>query len=182
METMEQTGQATWKIDADHSEVGFSVRHMMISTVRGRFTSFDVQLQLDEADVAGSRISARIDAASVDTRSEQRDAHLRSADFFDADNHPQLVFESREVRSVGDDRYEVAGDLTIRGITRPVVLSVKEEGRGEDPWGGQRVAYTAEARVDRKDFGLTWNQALEAGGVLVSEEVKITLEVQVVRG
>jgi polyisoprenoid-binding protein YceI len=181
MATLEQTQQATWTVDADHSQVGFSVRHMMISNVRGRFASFEVDLELDEADATRSRVTARIDAASIDTRSEQRDGHLRSADFFDVENHPHIVFESRSVEPLGEGRFDVRGDLTIRGVTRPVTVSVREEGRGQDPWGGHRVAYTAEARIDRKDFGLTWNQALEAGGVLVSDEVKITLELQAVR-
>jgi polyisoprenoid-binding protein YceI len=111
----------------------------------------------------------------------QRDAHLRSGDFLDAESHAQLTFESRQVRRTGVGRYEVTGDLTIRGVTRSLVLDVTEEGRGQDPWGGQRVAYTASGRIDRREFGLTWNQALEAGGVLVSDEVRIALEVQVVR-
>jgi polyisoprenoid-binding protein YceI len=181
--TSEQTGtgRATWNIDTDHTHVGFSVRHMMITTVKGQFSGVTGTLELDEGNPAASRVSVRIDAASIDTRVEQRDAHLRSGDFLDVENHPYLTFESRAVRPLGGRRLEVQGDLTIRGVTKPVVLEVTEEGRGTDPWGGERAAFSATGRLDRRDFGLVWNQALEAGGVLVSDDVKLTIDLQVVR-
>jgi polyisoprenoid-binding protein YceI len=182
MTTELRTAPATWSIDADHSNVGFRVRHMMITTVKGRFAGIDGDIVIDEHNPERSRVDVRIPAASIDTRSEQRDTHLRSADFFDVENHPYLKFRSRRVAALGDGRFAVAGDLTIRGVTREVVLDVEEEGRGTDPWGGERVGYTAVTRIDRTDFGLTWNQALETGGVLVANEVKIELEVQLVRG
>jgi polyisoprenoid-binding protein YceI len=170
----------TWNIDSDHAAASFAVRHMMISTVKGHFAGLEGVVELDSSDIARSRITARIPTATVNTRSEQRDAHLRGSDFFDADNHPWITFASREVRRAGS-AIEVVGDLTIRGVTREVVLEVEEEGRGVDPWGNERVAFTATTRIDRTDFGLTWNQALETGGVLVSNEVRITLDVQAVR-
>ena len=183
MATREMTAaeRSTWNIDTDHTNVGFSVRHMMITTVRGQFVGVSGTVELNEEDITQSRVSVRIDAATVDTRSGQRDEHLRSADFFDVASHPYITFESRTVRKAGKGRIAMEGDLTIRGVTRQVVLDVIEEGRGVDPWGGERVAFTAETKIDRTDYGLTWNQALEAGGVLVSDEVKLVLEVQAVR-
>jgi polyisoprenoid-binding protein YceI len=176
-----ETDRAVWDVDTDHTHVGFSVRHMMISTVRGQFSGVSGTVELDEADLTASKVTVRIEAGTVDSRAEQRDAHLRSADFFDVENFPHITFESRSVEYLGGKSFEVTGDLTIRGVTREVVLTAQEEGRGTDPWGGERVAYTASGRVDRRDFGLTWNQALEAGGVLVSDEVRLDLDVQVVR-
>ena len=172
---------STWEIDPAHTDVAFAVKHLMISTVRGRFASVAGTVRLDETDVTRSSVNVDIDAGSIDTRQEQRDAHLRSADFFDVDVHPRLTFRSRSVERTGSDRLRVRGELTIRGVSRDVVLEVVDEGRGTDPWGGQRAAFSATTSIDRRDFGLTWNQALETGGVLVSNEVKITLEVQVVR-
>jgi polyisoprenoid-binding protein YceI len=180
--TFEQsTGRSAWTIDQAHSNVGFAVRHMMITTVKGRFEAFEGEIAIDEQDVTRSRLDVRIDAASVDTRNDQRDAHLRSGDFFDAENHPWITFTSRRVRALAEGRLEVTGDLTIRGVTREVVLSVEEEGRGTDPWGAERVGYTATARIDRTHFGLTWNQALETGGVLVANDIRINLDIQLVR-
>jgi polyisoprenoid-binding protein YceI len=172
---------STWNLDSDHSDAGFAVRHMMISTVKGRFGEVAGTIEIDSDDVRRSHVSARISTASLDTGSGQRDGHLRSGDFFDVENHPWITFESREVREQGNGRLEVVGDLTIRDVTREVVLQVEEEGRGIDPWGGERVAFRATTAIDRTAFGLNWNQALEAGGVLVSNEVKITLDVQAVR-
>jgi polyisoprenoid-binding protein YceI len=176
-----EAGRAVWNVDADHTHVGFSVRHMMITTVKGQFSGVTGTLELDEADPSASKVAIRIDAASIDTRVEQRDAHLRSADFFDVEAHPYLTFESRAVEPRGAGEFTVIGDLGIRGVTREVVLEVREEGRGTDPWGGERVAFSAQGKLDRRDFGLTWNQALEAGGMLVSDEVKIAIDLQVVR-
>jgi polyisoprenoid-binding protein YceI len=175
------TERTTWAIDPDHSQIGFTVRHMMFATVKGWFTAYDATIALDEADPTSSRVSVRVDTASVDTGVAQRDAHLRSADFFDADEHPQMMFESRRIESKGGGRWQVTGDLSIRGITRDLVLEVEEQGRGVDPWGGQRVGYSVSGKLDRTEYGLRWNQALEAGGVLVSDEVRLIIEVQLVR-
>jgi polyisoprenoid-binding protein YceI len=170
-----------WQLDAAHTQVGFEVKHMMFAKVRGRFT--DVQgtrVVGPEGDDAESRASVVIRAASIDTGQTQRDEHLRSPDFFDAERFPELTFESRSVVRDGEE-LTIAGVLTIRDVTREVELSVVETGRGIDPWGNERVGFTATATIDRRDFGLTWNQALEAGGVLVGNEVRITIEVQATR-
>ncbi|HEX6644327.1 MAG TPA: YceI family protein [Gemmatimonadales bacterium] len=181
----ETTGSAertsTWEIDPAHTDVGFAVKHLMISTVRGRFASVRGTIRLDEEDLAGSAVEVEIDAASIDTRQEQRDAHLRSGDFFDVEAYPLITFRSRSVEADGDGRFKVTGDLTIHGVTREVVLDARDEGRGVDPWGNHKAAFTAETRIDRRDFGLGWNQALETGGVLVANEIRITLDVQAVR-
>lgn len=177
--TQDQT-TATWTIDASHTEVGFEVKHLMISKVRGRFGAVSGSIRLDEADLAGSSVEAEIETASIDTRQEQRDAHLRSADFFDVERFPAITFRSTRVEGSGRS-FRVTGDLTIRDVTREVELQVEDEGRGKDPWGGDRAAFSARVTIDRRDFGLTWNQALETGGVLVANEIRISLEVQAVR-
>ena len=175
------TAARTWKLDPDHTQVWFAVRHMMLATVRGQFPEVAGELRLDPPDPTRSKIEVRLEAASVDTRNEQRDAHLRSADFFDVENHPQLTFISKRVEPVGGSKYRITGDLTIRGTTREVVLEAEERGRGTDPWGQEKLGFTASTSIDRKDFGLKWNQALEAGGVLVSDEVKITIDGQALK-
>lgn len=174
----------TWTIDASHSMAEFSAKHMMITTVKGRIADVRGSLTLDEADPARSSAAVELDAASIDTRVEQRDAHLRSADFLDVARFPHLSFRSRGVHGATSQvgaTFQVVGDLTIRDVTREVTLDVTYEGRGRDPWGGERVSFSATTRIDRRDFGLTWNTALETGGVLVSNDVKISLEVQAVR-
>jgi polyisoprenoid-binding protein YceI len=171
----------TWAIDPAHSEVGFAVKHLMVATVKGVFRTFSGKIVLNEQNLAASSIEADIDVASIDTRQEQRDAHLRSADFFDAENFPTITFRSTKIERVRHGYLRAVGELTIRGVTREVVLDVEETGRGGDPWGGQRIGYSAVTKIKRDDFGLTWNQALETGGVMVSSEVKITLDVQVVK-
>lgn len=168
----------TYSVDPAHSQVGFVVRHMGFSKVRGRFSEFEGTIEMESGSLESLRAEANIEAASIDTRSDQRDEHLRSADFFDSENHPRLTFTTREVRASGDDRFTILGDLTIRGTTRPVELKAEFLGEGVDPWGGSRIALEARTKINRKDFGLTWNQMLEAGGVLVSEEVEIVLEIQ----
>jgi polyisoprenoid-binding protein YceI len=171
----------TWNIDATHSGINFSIRHMVVSKVRGRFTKYTGALRVDDGDLTRSSVEATIDASSIDTGTAQRDTHLRSADFFDVERYPELRFRSTRVEKVADDRYRVVGDLTIRDVTREVVLDAEYSGRGTDPWGNERVAFTAKTSLDRKDFGLKWNQALEAGGVLVGERVDIELDVQAVK-
>ena len=168
-----------WSFDPSHSSISFAVRHLMISKVRGNFGKWSGSFDYDAEDPTRSKIVARIAAASIDTREEKRDAHLRSADFLDAEKFPELVFESTSVRRAGDD-YVVAGNLTIRGVTRPVELQVESLGGGKDPWGNQRVAFAARTAIARKEFGLNWNQALEAGGVLVGDKVEIEIDVQAV--
>ena len=180
MSTQAAAAQQTWTIDPGHSEASFAVKHLMISTVRGTFRNVSGTIALDEANPAGSHVEAEIDAASIDTRQEQRDTHLRSADFFDVEKHPALTFRSAKVESLGSGQFRVLGNLTIRDVTRAVVLDVEETGRGKDPWGGERIGYSATTKFDRTDFGLTWNQALETGGIMVGNEVKVTLDVQAV--
>jgi polyisoprenoid-binding protein YceI len=171
----------TWNFDLSHSSVNFAVRHMMIAKVRGRFQIWSGTLVIDDEDLTRSRVEVSIDAASVDTRDDKRDAHLRSADFFDVAQFPQLTFTSRTIERVGGDALAIHGDLTIRGITRPVTLDVELNGEAKDPWGGLRQGFEARATVNRKDFGLHWNAALETGGVLVGDRVEISLDVQAVK-
>ena len=172
--------RTTWSVDPTHSNVEFAVRHLMITTVKGRFTAVEGTVVLDEADPAASTVDITVQVASIDTREPQRDAHLRSADFFDVEQFPTLTFRSNGVRDVSGDGFTLAGDLTIHGVTRPVVLDVQSEGQIKDAWGGLRSGFTATAKIRRSEFGLTWNQLLEAGGVTVSDEVKISLDVQLV--
>jgi polyisoprenoid-binding protein YceI len=171
----------TWAIDRSHSAVEFSVKHMVISNVKGRFRTFSGALVVDEADPARSSVEVEIDAASVDTHDEQRDAHLRSADFFDVERHPTLSFRSTAIRPLGGDRFEVIGDLTIRGSTQPVTLAAELLGQTRDPWGGIRAGFSASASIDRRAYGLTWNSALEVGGVLVGDQVRISLEIELIK-
>ena len=180
MTTTVTTGSRIWAVDTAHSNVGFITRHMMLSKVRGKFTGVKGELQIPAGSTIPTSIVAEIDAASVDTREDQRDGHLRSADFFDVANHPHLSFKSTSIRKVNDTTFEVTGDLTIRGTTKSVTFPVQIEGQGTDPWGNQRIGYSAKLRIDRRDFGLTFNQALETGGLLVSNEVDIELDIQAV--
>ncbi len=168
----------TWKIDPLHSEVGFSVRHMMISKVRGKFTKFDGELVTTE-DVVSSSVTAEIDLASIDTGSEQRDGHIRSADFFDAENHPLMTYRSTGLRADGDG-YVLEGRLTLKGITRSVPLALEVNGFGPDSYGGTRAGFTGTAEINRQDFGVSWNAAMETGGVVVSDKVTVHLEIEAV--
>jgi polyisoprenoid-binding protein YceI len=171
----------TWNIDTSHSGVHFTVRHMVIAKVRGAFDRWQGTFELDAANPAASRISVHIDAASINTREEKRDAHLRSADFFDVAQYPELVFDSTNVDKVDDAHYRVTGNLTIHGVTKEVELDAESLGSGKDPWGNERIAFQAQTAINRKDFGLSWNQALETGGVLVGEKVEISLDIQAVK-
>jgi polyisoprenoid-binding protein YceI len=175
---MTKIQSGTYNIDPTHSNVEFAVRHMMITTVKGRFG--DVKGTVELPEQGEPRLDITIGTASVDTRSEQRDTHLRSADFFDAETHPEMRFVSTKAERVADG-WKVTGNLTIKGTTKPVVLTVAEEGAAVDPWGNQKVAYSATTKFNRTDFGLNWNAALEAGGVLVSEEVKVAIDAQLVK-
>ena len=170
----------TWQLDPAHTHVEFSVKHLMMARVKGRFAGVTGTVRLG-SDPAASTVDVVIDAASIDTREAKRDAHLRSADFLDAERFPAITFRGRDVRPAGPDRFTIVGDLTIRDVTREVTLEVTDEGRVTDPWGGERAGFSATTEIDRRDFGLTWNQALEAGGVLVGNEVRISLEVELVK-
>jgi len=175
---------STWTIDPAHSLIEFAAKHMMITTVKGRLADVRGPLTLDEENPDRSTVEVEFDAASIDTRSEPRDQHLRSADFLDVEHYPTVSFRSRRIegaRAAEGGRFRVVGDLTIRGTTREVTLDATFEGQGRDPWGGERVSFSADTKIDRRDFGLTWNAALETGGVLVSNDVKIRLDVQAVR-
>ncbi len=170
----------TWNIDSSHSGVHFSVRHMVVSKVRGRFAKYAGTVELDE-DLTKARVEVTIEAASIDTGVADRDAHLRSADFFDVATFPSLVFRSTRVERVDGDSFRLVGNLTIRDVTREVVLQATYGGRSKDPWGNERAGFEAKTSLERKDFGLTWNQALELGGVLVGDRVDLEIEVEVVK-
>jgi polyisoprenoid-binding protein YceI len=176
------TATTTWNIDPVHSVAEFKVKHMMISNVKGQFPKVSGVLTLNESDLTKSRVEATIEAASINTRDAQRDTHLKSADFLDAETFPTLTFKSSRVNVTAPGQIEVEGDLTIRGVTRKVTFSVEgPTPPAKDPWGNTRVAVSATTKINRKDFGLTWNAALETGGILVGEEVTITLDVQFVK-
>jgi polyisoprenoid-binding protein YceI len=177
---LEQT-TGTWVIDPSHSRVGFSAKHAMVATVRGQFTEFAGSLTLDGANPAASAGEVTIAATSIATSSDDRDNHLRSGDFLDVETYPELTFRSTGVKHEGGDDFVMTGDLTIRGTTRPVELEVELEGLATDPFGNERIGFSGQTTISRKDFGLTWNVALEAGGVLVSDKVKITLDVSAVK-
>jgi polyisoprenoid-binding protein YceI len=171
----------TWTIDAAHSLVEFSVKHMMITTVRGRFTKFTGTLNINDEHPERSTVEGTIDTGSIDTHEPNRDNHLRSADFFDAEKYPAITFRSRRIEPTGDNQYKVVGDITIKDVTREIVFNVTDEGQGKNPWGKQVRAFSAQATLNRKDFGLNWNVALETGGWLVGDQVKIAAEIELVK-
>jgi polyisoprenoid-binding protein YceI len=168
---------STWKIDPNHTNVEFSAKHMMFTTVKGRFAEVDGTVTLNGSSPADATVDVSMKASSIDTRTEQRDQHLRSADFLDAEKYPTVTFKSTKVEG-SKEKFTLKGDLTIRGTTRPVSLDVSFEGAGKDPWGNERLGFSANGKIDRREFGLVWNQALEAGGVLVSNDVKIQIDAQ----
>ena len=169
-----------WNIDSSHSTAEFTVRHLMITNVRGRFGKVSGSVEYDPAKPEASSIEATIDASSIDTRDEKRDAHLRSADFFDVEKYPTLTFKSKKVTKTGDG-FTALGDLTMHGVTKEVTLEVEELSQpNKDPWGNTRMGASAHGKINRKDWGLGWNQALETGGVLVGEQVKLSLEISMV--
>ena len=170
-----------WEIDSGHSGVNFSVRHMVVAKVRGKFSRWSGVLRAADGDEARASVEVVIDASSIDTGVADRDAHLKSPDFLDVAHHPEITFRAERSERLTPERLRVSGELTIRGVTRPVVLDVEYAGRTKDPWGHERAGFAARTSVDRKDFGLTWNQVLEAGGVVVGDRVEIEIEVEAVK-
>lgn len=173
---------STWNIDPDHSNIGFKVRHLMVSNVKGSFDKYTATVELNDQDITQSKVTVTIDTNSVNTRVQKRDDHLRSADFLDAAKYPTMTFVSKKIVRTGDDHFAVTGDLTLHGVTREVALDVEGMSQeSKDPWGNIRRGATATAKINRKDFGLTWNAALETGGVVVGDEVAIILEVELIK-
>ena len=172
-----------WEIDSSHSSLHFSVRHLVIAKVRGTFARWSGTVQAPDGDFSKATVAVTIDASSIDTGVDQRDAHLKSADFFDVAQYPELHFVGKRVKDEprSGTEIDVVGDLTIKGITREVTLRVEQHGQAKDPWGNVRAAFTAKTSIDRKDFGLTWNQVLETGGVMVGDRVEIEAEIEAVR-
>ncbi|TFJ94454.1 YceI family protein [Lentibacillus salicampi] len=169
----------TFNVDTVHSEIGFTVKHMMISKAKGSFNDFDAVIEADPDDLTDSKIEFNIDTSSVDTKNKDRDDHLRSSDFFDVENYPKATFVATDIQKKSDSNYEVTGDFTLMGTTKPIKVDVEFEGQSKDPMSGNIVAgFSGETKINRKDFGLTWNAALETGGVLVGEDVKITFEIE----
>ncbi|MFZ5552559.1 MAG: YceI family protein [Bacteroidota bacterium] len=181
METLEKKSVAVWTVDPSHSELLFKVKHLMITNVKGEFRKFDITSKTGETDFSESEIVATIDASSVFTNNTDRDNHLKSADFLDAENHREIIFKSHSFQKNEDGNFILKGDLTIKGVTREVLLDVEFGGINKDPWGNEKAGFSVSGKINRKDWGLNWNAALETGGVLVSEEVKINAEVQLVR-
>lgn len=173
--------QVKWTIDPTHSEIGFKVKHMMFSNVSGKFERFEASAEVEGENFAAGTFRFSADAASISTGNEDRDNHLRSADFFDVANHPTLEFVSTGAKAISDSEFELTGDLTLRGATKPVVLRVEFGGVMADPWGNTKAGFTISGTLNRKEWGLTWNAALEAGGVLVSEDVRLSIDVQLVK-
>lgn len=171
----------TWNLDNAHSEIMFKVKHMMITNVTGRFTEFAANVTTDGEDFTKADITFTIKAASVNTGSDQRDGHLRSPEFFEADKFADITFKSTKLEKVDDENYKLTGDLTIKNVTKSISLNAENGGVGKDPWGNIKTGFTVTGKINRKDFGLNWNAALETGGVMVSEEVRIAAEVQFVK-
>jgi len=173
---------ATWTIDPEHSSVGFKIRHLMVSNVKGSFDKYVGTVELDEKDITKSKVAVSIETASINTNVQKRDDHLRSADFFDVATYPTMTFKSKKVAKAGKDKLKVTGDLTLHGITKEVVLTVDGPSKEtKDPWGNIRRGASATATINRKDFGLTWNKALETGGVVVGDEVTILIEIEMIK-
>ena len=172
------TTRTRWIVDPSHSEITFKVKHLMIANVKGEFQKFNASIEAAGADFKHARVHAKMDAATIFTNDETRDQHLRSADFFDAGNHPHLEFTGTGMQHVSGNDYKLTGELTIKGATKPVTLDVEFGGMNKDPWGNEKMGFSLSGRINRKDWGLNWNAALETGGVLVSDEVRIHAEVQ----
>jgi len=176
-----ETAKTKWTIDPSHSKVSFKVKHLMISNVLGSFREFEGQTSTTGNDFSTAAISFSLNAASIDTEAADRDAHLKSPDFFDVENYPKITFEGSGLKDLGDDMYELKGSLTIKGVSRPVTLAVEHGGIMSDPWGNVKAGFSITGKINRKDWGLNWNAALEAGGVLVGEEVKISCDIELLK-
>ena len=173
---------STWTIDLDHSNVGFKVKHLMVANVKGSFDKHTGVVEINDKDITKSKVEVSIDTNSINTNVQKRDEHLRSADFFDVAKYPTITFVSKKVAKAGNNKLKVTGDLTLHGVTRPVVLDVEPISKeSKDPWGNIRRGTTATTKIDRKNFGLTWNKGLETGGVLVGDEITITLEIEMIK-
>jgi len=167
-----------WSIDPTHSEIGFKVKHMMFTNVSGKFLTYNATITTESDDFENAAIEFSADIASIDTANADRDGHLKSGDFFDAENHPKLTFKASSFKKINDEKYEITGDLNIRGVAKTVTFPVEFSGILTDPWGNTKVGLSIEGKINRKDWGLNWNSALETGGVLVGEEVKLNIELQ----
>ncbi|KAB7708663.1 hypothetical protein F9802_00460 [Bacillus aerolatus] len=167
-----------WTVDTAHSSVDFSIRHMMVSNVKGTFHDFSADIEADPTDLTTANIYFAIDLASVDTRNNDRDAHLRNADFFDVENHPQMTFTATNIVKTDENEYDVTGDFTLHGVTRPETFAVIFEGAAKDPWGNEKVGFSVIGKLNRSDYGLTYNAVLETGGIMVGDQVKISLDIQ----
>ncbi len=178
---MENSAKTKWSIDPKHSEISFKARHLMITNVKGVFREFDGSVFTNGDDFLTSDIEFKMNPGSIDTGAPDRDTHLKSADFFDVENYNQISFVGKAVEKIDDSNYNLLGDLTIKGISKPVKLEVEFNGTSKDPWGNQKAGYTINGKINRKEWGLNWNAALETGGVLVSEEIKINCEVQLLK-
>jgi polyisoprenoid-binding protein YceI len=172
---------ATWNIDLSHSAIHFSARHMVVSKTRGKFAKFSGSIQFDPKELSKGTVNVEIDPASVDTGDAQRDGHLKSGDFFEVEKFPTASFKSTKVVEKGEGKLQIIGDLSLRGVTRPVTLEASYEGSGKDPWGGERAGFTATTTINRTDFGVNFNKALETGGLLVGEKVELLLEVEAIK-
>ncbi|MEJ7826697.1 MAG: YceI family protein [Segetibacter sp.] len=172
---------ATYKIDVDHSDIMFKVRHLMISNVSGIFKKFDATAEIDEKDLINGKVSFEADVTSVDTKNEQRDAHLKSDDFFNAETYPKMTFKSTGVQKVSDDEFKLMGDLTIRDVTKPIELKVEFNGEITDPWGKERLGFEITGKINRREYGLKWSAVTEAGGIVVADDVKLQLNVEMIK-
>lgn len=170
-----------WALDPTHSEIGFKIKHLMISNVSGKFTKFDVYAETEDEDFSKGVVSATIDVASINTNNADRDAHLRNADFFEAENYPDIIFKSEKVEVVDDESFDLFGNLTIKDITRPLRFKVEHSGVTKDPWGNTRAGFTVSGKINRKDWGITYNAALETGGVVLGDELKVEAEIQLIK-
>jgi polyisoprenoid-binding protein YceI len=178
---MNTAGKTTWNLDPTHSELTFKIKHLMITNVKGEFRKFDATIESDGLDFGNAKVTATIDASSIYTNNDDRDAHLQSADFFDAPGFPTIGFESTELNKLDDDNYQLKGILTMKGVEKEVILDVEFGGFAKDPYGNEKAGFSVSGKLNRKDWGLNWNAALEAGGVMVSDEVRLNAEVQFVK-
>lgn len=170
--------KSKWNVDPTHSGIDFTIRHMMIAKVKGSFNSFEATIEADPEDLTTADVQFTVDLNSINTRNDDRDAHLRSADFFDVENQPKMTFQSTEIVKTGDGEYKVTGNLSLHGVTKTETFDVTYEGGGKDPWGNEKVGFSGQGTIKRSDYGLTWNAALETGGVLVGDDVKVSIEIE----